>query len=259
MNGFLPELLGGRLVVADPLVPHCGQLRERVGGHRLAVLRRAADRLGARVAAAPDRPAALLVGAGREEAVLDLPVLAVEVEPLALERLLPDLDALEEASEHLLVRDAELVPVARVVPARHRRVEAALGEVVDDRELLGGVQRVVERRDERVRPDGDLVGLAGEDREQLLGPGVVALRPPVAVRDLQRVEARLLGDDPFLDHLLERPADVVRRGHRLVVRPLVDVDEVPDSHSMLLRLGGTASENSAGPGECRPAGGSPSS
>ena len=140
------------------------------------------------------------------------------------------LTALEEAAQQLLLRDAELAPVAGVVAPRHRRVEPPLGEVVDDRELLGGPHRVVERRDEGVRPDRDLVGLAREDREELLRPGVVALRAAVAVGNLERVEAGLLGDDALLDHLLERAVDVVGRRQRLVVRAFVDVDEVSDSH-----------------------------
>ena len=99
-----------------------------------------------------------------------------------------------------------------------------------------------ERRDERERADRDLLGLAREDRQELLGAGVVALGAPVAVRHLQRVEAGLLGDDALLDHLLERAVHVLGRRHRLVVGALVDVDEVSDSHARLLRLVGTASE-----------------
>ena len=115
-------------------------------------------------------------------------------------------------------------------------------EVVDDRELLGGMHRVIERGDERECADRDLLGLAREDRQQLLRPRVVALGAPVAVGHLERVEAGLLGDDPLLDHLLERAMDVVGRRHGLVVRPLVDVDEVSDSHARLLRLVGAARE-----------------
>src|SRR4051812_26486312 len=133
---LLPQLLRVSLVGALALVPDLLQVRRRVRRHRDAVGGRAADRVGARVAAAPDRPATLLVGTGAEKTLLPLPVLAVEVEALALERELPDLDRLQEPAEHLLLRNAELAPVPRVVAARHRREEAALREVVDERELL---------------------------------------------------------------------------------------------------------------------------
>jgi hypothetical protein len=227
---LLAALLRRLLVGRDALVPDLLEDRRGVGGHRLPVGRGALDRLGARVAAAPDRPAAFLVRPGREEALLDLPVLAVEVEPLALERLLPDLDRLEEPAEELLLRDPELAPVAGVVAAGHRRVEPPLGEVVDDRELLRGAHRVVERRHVRERPDRDLVGLAREDREELLRAGEVALGPAVAVRNLDRVEPRALGDDPFLDHQVERAMGVVGARQGLVVPALVDVDQVSDPH-----------------------------
>ena len=230
MKGFLPSssaysLVGGGALVPDRLVE-----RRRVAGPGLAVLGRAPDRRRVRVAAAPERPAALLVGLRGEQALLDLPVLAVEVEALALEGLVPDRDLLVEAAEQMLLRDAVLHPVAGVEAARDRRVEAALREVVDDGELLGALHRVVERPDVREAAERHLFGLAGEHREDLLGPGEVALGAAVPVRNLERVEARLLGDDPLLDHRLHRVVSVLRRGHRLVVAALVQVDQVADPH-----------------------------
>src|SRR5680860_207063 len=181
---------GLRAVAAGLGVPRLLHQREGVAGPGGAVGGRARDGRGRGVAAAPDRPAARLVGLGREQALLDLPVLALVGEALALERLVPDPDRVEEPAEQLLLGDAELHPVTRVEPARDGRVEPPLREVVDHRELLGALHRVEEGGEPREGADRDLVGLAGEDREDLLRPREVALGAPVPVGDLDRVEAR---------------------------------------------------------------------
>jgi hypothetical protein len=72
-------------------------------------------------------------------------------------------------------------------------------------------------------------------REELLGPREVALRAVVPVGHLDGVEACALRDDSLLDHQVERAVRVVGGGQRLVVRALVDVDQVADSHVFSLR------------------------
>ena len=57
---------------------------------------------------------------------------------------------------------------------------------------------------------------------------------------LQGVEARLLRDDPLLDHRLHGVVSILRRGHRLVVAALVQVDQIadrPPGPDALVKLG----------------------
>ena len=74
------------------------------------------------------------------------------------------------------------------------------------------------------------VGLAREQREQLLGAGKRGRGHRVAVRRVHGVKARALGEDALLDHRVEAVGDLGGRQRPAVGAREVRVDEVADAH-----------------------------
>ena len=97
-------------------------------------------------------------------------------------------------------------------PSAPGHVEAPARDVVDDGALLGHVHRVVEGVDQAVRAECNRLGLMGQDHQQVQRRAEIRLSAAVAIGDLDGVEPRLLGEDAFLDHGLERAAASSRSG-----------------------------------------------
>ena len=174
------------------------------------------DLAGRAVRARPflHRPArdALLVG------IRHLVVLAVVVPGLLGPRLLDDLERLlvdlavvviDGRAVHRRAGDvvllAQHVDPAILVAAREPGVDAALGQMVEDRQLLGGADRIPRRQHQPERRELDPLGARGQVgvEQQRRHRGLVALGMEVMLGGGDDVEAGVVGEHRELAQLVQ--------------------------------------------------------
>ena len=93
-----------------------------------------------------------------------------------------------------------------------------------------------QRVHERERPEHHARGLAGQQRQQLLGAGERARGRAVAVGRVHGVKARALGQHALLDHRVQPVGDLRRRQRPAVRVDEVGVDQIADSHTCTFDL-----------------------
>ncbi len=160
------------------------------------------------------RPArdALLVGIGH------LVILAVVVEGLLGPRLLDDLERLlvdlavvviDRRAVHRRAGDvvllAQHVDPAILVAAGEAGIDAALGQMVEHRQLLGGAHRIPRRQHEPERRELDALGARGEVgiEQQRRHRRLVALGMEMMLGGGHHVEAGIVGEHGELADLVE--------------------------------------------------------
>ena len=150
---------------------------------------------GLRLGAEPDRGVGVLDGADVDGRVIDVVVVAVEVDAVVGPQLAQQPQPLLEARDPLLERHAERLVLGLHVAEPEADVEPALADDVERRELLGEHHRVVERRDHDLgRQAGVGAHLARQpgERRHRLQPARAAGEEEV-LADQQVGDPRLLG------------------------------------------------------------------
>ncbi|MEZ5180100.1 MAG: hypothetical protein R2746_17940 [Acidimicrobiales bacterium] len=174
----------------------------------------------------PDRRVRRLHGAGVQRGAVELPVLAVEREPVGGEEALDDGEGLVEhldAGAGGRERDAEGAVLGLEPGGAEGEVEPAVGGVVDGHGLGGEDRRVAVGHPGHEQAEAHPLGAAAERGEG--GVALEALAGALAVHGLEVVEAPdagealLLGEPGAGDHLVE--------GHAL----LGDVESDVHGHS----------------------------
>ena len=126
----------------------------------------------------------------------------------------------------LAARHAERLEVALAVADADAEHRAPVREQIEDGELLGDVHGVVEREQQRLRREADLLRLAGEGGQREEGRRVVADRDRVVLRHDNEVVAEPVGGAGVLDPLLVDLGPALRR-----VRGALELDADADLHA----------------------------
>ena len=200
----------------------------------------AGDRLGPE-RANPNRWMRPLIRLGGEvDRVVMIILAVVSARPGDRPRLAHHLQALLEPPLALPDRHAEVIEVARMVADAETQDQAATGQQVDHRCLLGKVNRVIEWRHDHVGAKLHSLCPRGERREQCERRREHTLGPGVALGHEHPVKAVALGLLGLLQELRGKPRRALRVRLGLFVWPPVGVGHVADgNHATLLESVGT--------------------
>ena len=132
----------------------------------------------------------------------------VVLERLARPRRLERADRLAHARRPLRHRDVEHGELVAHVPARDDQVEATFAQEIDDGDVLGEAERVVERHDQRHDVDPDGGGARRDRRRHRQRAREVAVVGAVVLRQTEEHPTEPVGP---LGHVEGRPVPV---GHR---------------------------------------------
>ena len=152
------------------------------------------------------------------DAAFGHPQLADELQPLFE-------DALVVLEGHM-----ERKIFAPVVAAPGGKVDAAAGEQIERRPLLGDADRVVQRQHGHRRRQADARAAGGDIGEHEVGTGKHAERIEVMLADPGRVHAELFG----IERLGGDVGDELVRGTGIVVVMIVAEREITEIHCFLL-------------------------
>src|SRR5205823_10472439 len=125
--------------------------------------------------------------------------------------------------------------VVRVITEPDAENDAALGEQIDHRHVLGEVHRIVVRRlqHERAEIDPGRTRRVGGEHHQRRGKHGLGAVMPLGKKDA--VEARALGLDALGEQLVAESRGLLRRRLRLIVRAAVGIGHVRYFHTEALR------------------------
>ena len=115
---------------------------------------------------------------------------------------------------------------APVVAAPGGKVDAAAGEQIERRPLLGDADRVVQRQHGHRRRQADALGAGGDIGEHEVGAGQHAERIEMVFADPRRVHAELFG----IERLGGDVGDKLVRGTGIVVVMIVAEREITEIH-----------------------------
>jgi len=159
----------------------------------------------------PDRRMGLLHRLRADAEVVDLVELTFIAEAIFRPRLLDDLDALTEDIASARLVDAVAGEFVRLVAASDAEVDPAVGHEVDQREVFGDADGMIQRQDDDARTEAYRLRAGGDGGERDGGRGAVAVLAEVVFGGPDRIEPELLSAhhdvELFVDDLLLRPPD----------------------------------------------------
>ena len=176
-----------------------GQLVEQ---QVVALARGAADAVGA-AGGEPQRRVRALQRLGLDHDVVVVPALAAMAEAaLGGPRLADDLHRLVEALGRLVDRDAEAVELGLAIALADAEIDAAAGQQVERRDLLGDQHRIVPRQHDHRGAEPDVLGARGEIGQHRHRGRDLALAGEVMLDHEELLEAEPIGFGHIVDEAL---------------------------------------------------------
>ncbi len=161
-----------------------------------------------------DRRVRLLERLGANAQVVGAVVLSLEGDSVLRPTLLDQPDSLVEHLARPGLIHAEAGELHRLVAAAEPEVDAAVAHEIEQREVLGHADRIVERQHDDAGPEPDAARARCHRGQRDLGRRQVAVLAEVVLRRLDRVEAQILGGIHQLELLLD---DLVLRPPRRIL------------------------------------------
>ncbi len=131
-------------------------------------------------------------GTRKNSRVAELKRLSVETESLAGPRAFQNLHRLERSAEPLVARHPKAFELLGAVTKPDPEAEPAMRKHIDECGILGELQRMVKRREQNIRPNGDTRSARSYRRRRRHQRGQVAVVGKMMLGEPDRVEAERL-------------------------------------------------------------------
>src|SRR5258708_3811941 len=179
--------------------------------------------------------------------VSELEILAVETKSLAGPREFENLDSLERAAESLRARDAEAFELLSTVAETNSKPKPPARDYIDERRVLGQLQRMVERRQQDVRADRDAGRARRDSRSRGHQRGQITVVGEMMLGKPDGIEAKPLRSLNLGKRLAIKIAKRQRRPGRIAeIELIADFDLAHTSpHTLCFPMSVAASDNLA--------------
>src|SRR5208282_1394177 len=163
----------------------------------------------------------LSYGPRKHAHVAELEILAVETESLAAPRKLENLDGLERAAESLRAWHAEALELLGPVAQANSQPEPAARDYIDERGVLGELERMIKRRQQDEGADGDAGGARRDGSRRGHQRGQIAVVGEMMLGEPDGIEAELLGGLNLRERFAVQIAKRQRRARRIAEIELI--------------------------------------